>query len=198
MQLATSTKKRVHHWVISCPFYLNGMATATHLNVLPSGSCNMLLGMDCLYLHRTKVDCYDKSIECVEDNGEARVLHGKKKSTSVRMVTTMQAKHSHRKGCKLFAGHISSDKGKEVEDVDVLSRYPVLQQFKDVVHEDISKLPPHREVDFSIELVPREALTSKEPYRMSTPELVDLKLQLKEMLDKGYIRPSVSPCGAPI
>ncbi len=43
-----------------------------------------------------------------------------------------------------------------------------------------------------------EAPTSKAPYKMSTPELVELKLQLKEMLDKGYIRPSVSPWGAPV
>lgn len=56
--------------------------------------------------------------------------------------------------------------------------------------------PPQREVDFSIELVPRATPTSKAPYWMSTPELVELKLQLKEMLDKGYIRPSVSPWGA--
>jgi len=46
--------------------------------------------------------------------------------------------------------------------------------------------------------VPREAPTSKTSYRISTPELIELKLQLKEMLDKGYIRPSVSPWGAPI
>ena len=43
-----------------------------------------------------------------------------------------------------------------------------------------------------------EVLTSKAPYRMSTPELVELKLQLKEMLDKGYIIPSVSPWGEPV
>jgi len=51
------------------------------------------------------------------------------------------------------------------------------------------------EVYFSIEPVPGVAPTSKEPYRMSTLELVELKLELKEMLDKGYIRPSVSPWG---
>lgn len=85
----------------------------------------MLLGIDWLYLHRTKVDFYDKSIECVDDNGEPRVLQGKKKATSVRIVTVMQAKRSHRKGC-IFAVHISSDKRKEVEDADVLSRYLVL------------------------------------------------------------------------
>ena len=83
--------------------------------------------MDWLYLHRTKVDCYKKYIVCLDDNGEQRILRGKKKETLVRMVTTMQAKHSHRKGFALFAVHISSDKGKEVEDANVLIRYPIIQ-----------------------------------------------------------------------
>jgi len=59
-------------------------------------------------------------------------------------------------------------------------------------------LPPHIEVDFSIELVPGVEPASKAPYKMSTLEFVELKLQLKEMLDKGYIRLSVSPWGAPV
>ena len=74
VQLATGTKKRVDHWVRASAFDLCGMPTATHLNALPLGSYNMLLGMDWSYLHRTKVDCYDKSIGCVDDHGEPRVL----------------------------------------------------------------------------------------------------------------------------
>jgi len=50
------------------------MPTSTHLIVLPLGSYSMLLGMDWLYVHRTKVDCYDKAIECLDDNGEKRIL----------------------------------------------------------------------------------------------------------------------------
>jgi len=65
------------------------MPISTHLNVLLLGSYNMLLGMDWLYLHRTKVDFYDKAIECLDENGEEIVLWGKKKATLVRMVTTM-------------------------------------------------------------------------------------------------------------
>lgn len=61
---------------------------------------------------------------------------------------------------------------------------------------DVLELSPHREVEFSIELVPRATPTSNAPYRMNTPELVELKLQLKEILHKGYIRPSVSSWGA--
>ena len=57
VQLATSTKKRIHHWVRVCAFELNGMPSSTHLNVITLGSYNMLLGMDWLYLHREKVDC---------------------------------------------------------------------------------------------------------------------------------------------
>lgn len=102
------------------------MPTTTHLNLLPLGSYNVLLGMDWLYIHRTKVDYYDKAIVCVDDNGEPRILQGKKKATPVRMVTTMRAKGIWKKVCKTLTVHISSDRGKEVEDVDVFCRYPLL------------------------------------------------------------------------
>ena len=126
VQLATGTKKRVHHWVITCVYELNGMPTSVHLNLLSLGSYSMLLGMDWLYLHRTKVDCYDKAIECLADDRERIILQGKNKPTSVRMVTAMQAKHSSMKGCVLFAVHISSDKGKDIEETKLLNKYPVL------------------------------------------------------------------------
>ena len=107
------------------------------------------------------MDCYDKIIECLDDDGERRTLQGKKKPTSVKMVTAMQATRSYKKGCVMFVVHISSDKGKEVEDADVLSRYPVLQQFQYVFPEDITYFSPRREVDFSIDLVPGETPTLK-------------------------------------
>ena len=58
--------------------------------------------------------------------------------------------------------------------------------------------PPNREVDFTIELMLRTAPISKAPYRMAPLELKELKLQLQEMLDKGFVRNSVSPWGAPV
>jgi hypothetical protein len=72
-----------------------------------------------------------------------------------------------------------------------------LREYKDVFPEEVPGLPPRRDIDFSIELVPGEVSMSRTPYRMSTLELVELKLQLKEMWDKGYTQPSVSPWGAP-
>jgi hypothetical protein len=61
----------------------------------------------------------------------------------------------------------------------------------------VSAIPLIRYIDFSIELVPRVVPMSRMPYRMSTPEIIELKLKLKEMWEKGYIFPSVSPWGAP-
>ena len=59
-------------------------------------------------------------------------------------------------------------------------------------------MPPKRNIDFSINLVPGTIPSSKAPSRMSTPELKELQMQLEEILKKGYIRPSVSPWGAPM
>lgn len=75
----------------------------------------------------------------------------------------MQAKCSCRKGCVLFPVHIPSDKDKDDEDAKILSMYPVLQQFQDVFPVDISELWPHREVEFSIELVLGATPTPKAP-----------------------------------
>eukprot|EP00253_Pinus_taeda_P027426 PITA_27426 len=73
-----------------------------------------------------------------------------------------------------------------------------VQEFADVFPEEIPGLPPRRNIDFTIELVPGAAPVSRAPYRMSVPELTELKIQLQELLDKDYIRPSVSPWGAPV
>lgn len=114
------------------------MSASAHLNVFPLVSYSMLFGMDWLYIHRTKVDFYDKTIDFLDDDEEKRILLGNKNSTLVKMVIAIQEKHNSRKGCVLFSFHISSDKGKDVEDVEDLKRYLVLQQFQDVSPSDIS------------------------------------------------------------
>ena len=76
--------------------------------------------------------------------------------------------------------------------------HPMLNEFMDVFLEEILGLPPPLEIDFSIEVIHGSAPTSKVPYRMSIPELTELKIQLQELLNRGYIRPSVSPWGSPI
>ena len=64
--------------------------------------------------------------------------------------------------------------------------------------DEIPELPPKRDIDFTIELVLGAAPVSKTPYRMSTPKILELKMQLQNLLEKKYIRSSVSPWGAPV
>ena len=74
----------------------------------------------------------------------------------------------------------------------------VVKEFLDVFPEEIPGLPPKRQIDFEIELEPSTRPISKPPYRMAPAELRELKIQLEDLLQKGYIRPSVSPWGAPV
>ena len=92
--------------------------------------------------------------------------------------------------------HITKNNDKETKPS--LEDLPFLNDFKYVFPEEIPRLPPKRDIDFTIELVPGAVPASKAPYRLNTPELVELKLQLQELIDKEYIRPSVSPWGAPV
>jgi hypothetical protein len=74
----------------------------------------------------------------------------------------------------------------------------VVRDFPDVFPEELSGMPPDREVEFVIDLLPGTAPISKRPYRMSVEELKELKKQLTELQEAGYIRPSSSPWGAPV
>ncbi|KAL0562073.1 hypothetical protein IC582_002523 [Cucumis melo] len=87
----------------------------------------------------------------------------------------------------------------DIREADVsLSSEPVVRDYPDVFPEELPGLPPHREVEFAIELEPGTVPISRAPYRMAPAELKELKVQLQELLDKGFIRPSVSPWGAPV
>ncbi|XP_019107871.1 uncharacterized protein LOC109136328 [Beta vulgaris subsp. vulgaris] len=74
----------------------------------------------------------------------------------------------------------------------------VVREFPDVFPENLPGFPPHRVVDFHLDLVPRATPISRAPYVMALVEMAELKKQLEELLQKGYIQPSVSPWGAPV
>jgi hypothetical protein len=78
-----------------------------------------------------------------------------------------------------------------------LEDIPVAYEFSDVFPEDLPGMPPDREVEFVIELQPGTTPISRRPYKMTPKELAELKVQLNELLDKGYIHPSSSPWGCP-
>ncbi|BBG96968.1 transposable element gene [Prunus dulcis] len=106
----------------------------------------------------------------------------------------MTAKWLLRKGCSGYLAHVidTRDHGLKLEDI------PVVQEFPDVFPEDLPGLPHHREIEFTIELVRRTNPISQAPYRMAPVELKELKIQLQELVDKEFIRPSFSPWGAPV
>ncbi|XP_057251735.1 uncharacterized protein LOC130591819 [Beta vulgaris subsp. vulgaris] len=107
-----------------------------------------------------------------------------------------------------YKGHINCEAQKKgytlfmcsvqeiMEEVEP-SKVPVVSEFPDVFPDEIPGMPPVRDLDFTIDLVPGTRPISKAPYRMAPAEMKELKVQLDELLEKGYIRPSSSPWGAP-
>ena len=73
-----------------------------------------------------------------------------------------------------------------------------MKEFEDIFLEEVPGIPPKRAIEFTIDLILRVVPTSKTPYQMNIIELTEMKSQLQELIDKKYIRPSVSPWGAPV
>ncbi|GJR86893.1 putative reverse transcriptase domain-containing protein [Tanacetum coccineum] len=102
------------------------------------------------------------------------------------------------KGFPIFLAHVTA---KEVEDKSEKKRLedvPIVQDFPEVFPEDLPGLPPTRQVEFQIDLVPGAAPVARAPYQLAPSEMKELSEQLKELSDKGFIRPSSSPWGAPV
>ena len=78
----------------------------------------------------------------------------------------------------------------------MLEQFHILREFQDAFPNEIPGLPPKQDLDFIIDIIPGSAPVSQAPYRMTTPELTKLRMKIHELLDKGYIWPSVSPWGA--
>ena len=108
------------------------------------------------------------------------------------VISAMQARHFLRKGCEAFLALVLDFKRGHVN----LENIPVIKELPDVFLEELPGLPPEREVDLSIEIVQGTTPISKAPYLMAPTELKELKTQLQELLDKGFVQPSVSPRGA--
>jgi hypothetical protein len=80
----------------------------------------------------------------------------------------------------------------------LVERIPVVCEYPDVFPDELPRMPPNRNIEFAIELHPGTAPISKRPYRMPPAELAELKKQLQELLNKGFIRASTSPWGCPV
>eukprot|EP00253_Pinus_taeda_P028202 PITA_28202 len=196
VQLAIGTKRRVMAKVKSCPIVIAGQPIVADLNVLPLGSYDVLIGMDWLEKHWDLVNCKTKVIRYRDEAGIEQDMQGIKRPVQIRPITASQLAKCIRNRCQVYAIQVRYSETKNKENP--LEHLPVIKEFADVFPEEIPGLPPKRDIDFTIELIPGAAPVSRTPYRMSIPELTELKMQLQELLDNNYIRPSVSPWGAPV
>eukprot|EP00253_Pinus_taeda_P021744 PITA_21744 len=196
VQLATGAKRRVIAKIKDCSFTIAGQPITADLNVLPLGSYDILIGMDWLEKHWSLVDCKTKIIYFRDHLGNRKEMQGIKRPVQVRPIKANQLVKCIRKGCQVYAIQVGYADSKDKKAI--LNNIPVIQEFTDVFPEEIPGLPLRTNIDFTSELVPGVAPVSWAPYRMSVPELTELKIQLQELLDKNYIRPSVSPWGAPV
>ena len=119
-------------------------------------------------------------------------VRGISKELSSRMISAMAAQRMLRKGCQGYLTYVVETR-KEGTLVDEI---PVVREFPYVFLDDIAGLPPDREVEFTIDLIPVTVPISIPPYRIAPAELREIKAQLEELLSKGFIRPSISPWGA--
>eukprot|EP00253_Pinus_taeda_P019879 PITA_19879 len=196
VQLATGAKRRVIAKINDCSFTIADQPITANLNIFPLGSYDILIGMDWLEKHWSLVDCKTKIIYYRDQQGNNKEMQGIKQPVQVRPITANQLVKCVRKGCQVYAIQVGYANSKD--KTASLNNIPVIQEFADVFPEEIPGLSPRRNIDFTIELVPGAAPVSRAPYRMSVPELTELKMQLQELLEKNYIRPSVSPWGAPV
>ena len=117
---------------------------------------------------------------------------GDKSSAYQNLISTITARKMLRKGCHGYLALVRDASAKKTSISDV----PVAYEILDVFPDELPGLQPHREIEFCIDVVPDTAPIFMPPYRMAPTELKELKEQLQELLDNGFIRPNTSPWGA--
>ncbi|GJS52807.1 putative reverse transcriptase domain-containing protein [Tanacetum coccineum] len=102
------------------------------------------------------------------------------------------------KGCQIVLTQISAKKEEDKSEGKQLEDVPIVRDFSKVFPEDLLGLPPARPVEFQINLIPGAAPVARAPYRLAPSKMKELSEQLQELSEKGFIRPSSSPWGAPV
>ncbi|KAL8120759.1 hypothetical protein AgCh_017802 [Apium graveolens] len=152
------------------------------------------LMIELAYKNQVFVDrlCPRKVSLQILDSKKKVIFRGNKQDKE--FLTIAQVKKLLRQNCEAYLAHVV-DTNKEVPALEAI---PVVNKFPDVFPDDLPGLPPDREIEFAIDLSPRTEPVSKAPYRMTPVEMKELATQLQDLLEKGVIRPSVSPWGAPV
>ncbi|GJX98710.1 putative reverse transcriptase domain-containing protein [Tanacetum coccineum] len=120
---------------------------------------------------------------------EVLVVKGNEGVSRLKVISCIKARKYVEKGSQLFLAHVTGKEPSERRLEDVL----VVREFPEVFPDDLPRLPPPRQVEFRIELMPGAVPVALAPYRLAPSEMKELSDQLKELLEKGFIRLSSSP-----
>ena len=155
---------------------------------------DVVLGMDWLSRHKATLNCYKKEIKLHRPGNLEVKFRGIHREVFSSMISAMASQRMLCKGCQVYLAYVV-ETGKEGTLVDKIR---TVREFPDVFPYDITGLPPDKEVEFTIDLIPRTEPISIPPNRMDPAKLRELKAQLEELLSKGFICLSISPWGAPV
>ncbi|GJU68694.1 putative reverse transcriptase domain-containing protein [Tanacetum coccineum] len=157
------------------------------------GSFDVVIGMDWLSKYHAKILCDEKVVHIPID-GETLIIRGDRSKTRLNLISCIKTERYISRGCQVFMIQVMEKKPDEKRLEDI----PVVKEFSDVFPENLPGLPPVRQVEFQIDLIPGAAPVAQTPYRLAPSEMQELSKQLQELTDRGFIRPSTSPWGAPI
>ncbi|GJS17622.1 putative reverse transcriptase domain-containing protein [Tanacetum coccineum] len=157
------------------------------------GTFDVIIGMDWLVKHDAVIVCREKVVRIPYRNKTLTVKSDKGMSR-LKVISCIKARKYIERGCHLFLARVTKKKPKEKQ----LEDFSVIRDFPEVFLNDLLGLPPPRQVELRIDLVPRAAPVVHAPYHLAPSEMREFLVQLQELLEKGFIRPSSSPWGAPV
>ncbi|GJY00079.1 putative reverse transcriptase domain-containing protein [Tanacetum coccineum] len=182
---------------------LNLLNHPFNINLMPVelGSFDAIIGMDWLAKYQAIIVCAEKIVRIPWGN-ETLIVHGDESNQGhearLHIISYSKTQEYMLKGCPVFLAHVTTNEVEDKSEKKRLEDVPIVRDFPEVFPEDLPGLPPTRQVEFQIDLVPGAAPVARAPYRLAPSEMKELSEQLKELSDKGFIRPSSSPWGAPV
>ncbi|GJR49915.1 putative reverse transcriptase domain-containing protein [Tanacetum coccineum] len=168
----------------------------TNLMPLEFGSLDVIIGMDWLAKYQAVIVCAEKIVRIPWGN-ETLIVHGdgsdRGNKTRLNIISCTKTQKYMLKGCPIFLAHVTTKKTEDKSEKKRLEDVSIVQDFPKVFLEDLSGLLPTRQVEFQIDLIPGAAPVARAPYRLAPSKMKELSDQLKELSDKGFIRPNSSP-----
>ncbi|TYK11960.1 ty3-gypsy retrotransposon protein [Cucumis melo var. makuwa] len=180
--------------VKACQIEIAGHVIEVTLLVLDMLDFDVILGMDWLVANHASIDCSRKEVAFNPPLMTSFKFKGEGSRSLPKVISAMRASKLLSQGTWSILASVV-----DTREVDVsLSSELVVRDYLDVFPEELPGIPPHKDIEFAIKLEPGTVPISRASYRMAPAELKKLKVQLQELLDKGFLRLSVSPWGAPV